>query len=303
MKRNLFFVLCLFFSVAIPLQGCSQQVVATPPNADSLALVDGQWQVDSLDGFVLKRLAISDNSYFGSCQYFSLLELPRSSRRRIAFAYDSTAELTSVMARQHNALAAVNGSFFDMGDGSPVCYLRIDGQEVGINTPSKTDTVNRKFYQYSSIVLRKGRAGVMVADSNRFWERSVQDSNMMTTGPLLIFRDSLMVQDTSRSFVYKRHNRTAMGRRRDGTLIFLVADGRFKGFADGLSIPELQATMRWLGCRDAVNLDGGGSSTMYVKGMSESGVVNYPSDNGLRDHTGERKVSNIIMIVKEGAAD
>lgn len=296
--RNLFFEFCLLFALFVPVLGCSQQVVATAPNADSIALVDGKWQVDSLDGFVLKRLVISDNSYFGSCQVFSLLELPRGSKCRVAFAYDSSAEYTSVMAQQHDALAAVNGSFFDMDDGSPICYLRIGGQEVGINTPSTTDSVNRKFYQYSTIVLRKGRAGVMVADSNRFWERSVQDSNMMTTGPLLIFRDSLLVQDTSRSFVCKRHNRTAMGRRRDGTLLFFVADGRFKGFAEGLSLPELQATMRWLGCRDAINLDGGGSSTMYVKGMPDNGVVNYPSDNRLRDHTGERKVSNIVMIVK-----
>lgn len=52
--------------------------------------------------------------------------------------------------------------------------------------------------------------------------------------------------------------------------------------------------MRWLGCTEAINLDGGGSSTMYIK---EFGVVNYPSDNGLHDHEGERPVSNAILLL------
>lgn len=292
------FLICAFLSFAFPLQGCTQNIGSVSVNADSLALANAIWRVDSLDGFVLKQLQISDNSYFGSCQNFCMIELPRNSECRLAFAYDSTADRTSSIAQRHGALAAINGSFFDMDDGSPVCYLRIAGREVGINTPAVTDTVNRKFYQYSTIVLRKGRAGVMVTDSNRFWERSVQDSNIMTTGPLLIFRDSLLVQDVSRSFVAKRHNRTALGRRRNGTVILFVADGRHKGFAEGLSLPELQQTMRWLGCRDAINLDGGGSSTMYVKDMPYNGVVNYPSDNQAPDHEGERRVSNIIMITK-----
>jgi exopolysaccharide biosynthesis protein len=52
--------------------------------------------------------------------------------------------------------------------------------------------------------------------------------------------------------------------------------------------------MRWLGCSSAINLDGGGSSTMYIK---DSGVVNYPSDNNQHDHEGERPVSNAILIL------
>ena len=52
--------------------------------------------------------------------------------------------------------------------------------------------------------------------------------------------------------------------------------------------------MRWLGCTEAINLDGGGSSTMYIK---DSGVVNYPSDNNRHDHDGQRPVSNAIILL------
>jgi exopolysaccharide biosynthesis protein len=65
-----------------------------------------------------------------------------------------------------------------------------------------------------------------------------------------------------------------------------------------MSIPELQHLLKWLGCRDAINLDGGGSTTMYVKGQPEEGVVNFPSDNKKWDHEGQREVANAIVITE-----
>jgi exopolysaccharide biosynthesis protein len=50
--------------------------------------------------------------------------------------------------------------------------------------------------------------------------------------------------------------------------------------------------MSWLGCRDALNLDGGGSSTMVFDGN----IVNHPSDNKKFDHQGERVVANAIVV-------
>ena len=61
---------------------------------------------------------------------------------------------------------------------------------------------------------------------------------------------------------------------------------------------ELQQIFRWLGCRDALNLDGGGSTTLFLNVNDHQGVVNCPSDNGRFDHEGERGVSNAILIMK-----
>jgi len=55
---------------------------------------------------------------------------------------------------------------------------------------------------------------------------------------------------------------------------------------------ELQQIMAALGCRDAINLDGGGSTTMVVR----DAVINHPSDNGQFDADGERRVANAIVI-------
>ena len=116
----------------------------------------------------------------------------------------------------------------------------------------------------------------------------------MTAGPMLLREGRYVPQRDDRTFVTKRHNRTALGLRPDGTVLLVVADGRFRHTAEGFSLTELQMVMRWLGCCDAINLDGGGSTTMYVKSR---GVVNHPSDNNTHDHDGQRPVSNAILIL------
>lgn len=261
---------------------------------DSLRVTDAEWSIDSLDGFVLKRYHFSEGSLFCSPQHLFVLEIPADSPRRLAFAYDSLLTPVADLAERSGALAAINGSYFDMQWGNPVCYLRVDGRELGENTPGRDDSVNRKYYQYATLSLRNGRPRLTVPDSSRRWEEGMKDSNIMTAGPMLLRKGELVPQRDDRSFVTKRHNRTALGIRKDGTTVLLVADGRFKHQAEGLTLPELELVMRWLGCREAINLDGGGSTTLYVK---DSGVVNYPSDNGRHDHEGQRPVSNAIILL------
>ncbi len=88
-------------------------------------------------------------------------------------------------------------------------------------------------------------------------------------------------------FYGTRHPRTAAGVRADGTIVLAVVDGRQPKVGVGMTIDELASLMAELGCVDAINLDGGGSTTMTVKGK----VVNSPSDP-----TGERAVSDALLV-------
>lgn len=90
-------------------------------------------------------------------------------------------------------------------------------------------------------------------------------------------------------FVDARHPRTLIGRDREGDVWLVVVDGRQPGHSVGMSLPELTAMARTLGLVDALNLDGGGSTTMVVNGA----VVNRPSDP-----TGPRPVSDAIVVLK-----
>ncbi len=263
---------------------------------DSLAFANGPWQTDTLDGMVLKQCRFEGQQLFASNQQIFVLEIPDTAHYTLAFAHEPRRTKTSEMAQKHGAVAAVNGSFFDMDQHFPVCYLRIDSVELGENTPGK-DTVNRKYYQYGTLCLLGDSVFILKTDSSRHWEEALPYPDIMTAGPLLIWHDTLQYMRDDRTFVTNRHNRTAVGIRDDGTVLLLVADGRFKQ-AEGLSLTELQQIFRWLGCRDALNLDGGGSTTLFLNVNDHQGVLNCPSDNGRFDHEGERGVSNAILIMK-----
>lgn len=284
MKRLFIYAL---FSVWV-LSACAQVDYSN----DSLRVVNAEWSVDSLDGFTLKKYHFGEGELFCSAQHLFVIEIPATSPRHLAFVCDSTLTPVSGLAARRDAFAAINGSFFDMENGNPVCYLRIDGHLWGENTPQKNDSVNRKYYQYAVITL--GPLHLRVPDSNRCWENVLSNGDIMTAGPMLLYEGDYVPQRDDRTFVTKRHNRTALGVRPDGTTLLVVADGRFKHKAEGLSLTELERVMHWLGCTEAINLDGGGSSTMYVK---DSGVVNYPSDNNRHDHEGQRPVSNAILLL------
>ncbi len=75
-----------------------------------------------------------------------------------------------------------------------------------------------------------------------------------------------------------KHPRTAMGYTADGKLILLVVEGRNPGTAEGASLTQLAAIMQQIGCIEAINLDGGGSSCMLVNGKETI----YPSDKQQR---------------------
>ena len=281
-----------FIALSLTLTACAQIDYSN----DSLRMVNAEWSVDSLDGFLLKRYHFGQGELFCSAQHLFLIELPPDSPCRLSFTYDTVLTEVSTLAQRTKALAAINGSFFDMDKGNPICFLRIDGTTVGENTPGKDDSLNRKYYQYASLTLHNGKPRIIIPDSCRLWENQLPDSNIMTAGPMLICNGKMVPQRDDRSFVTHRHNRTALGTKSDGTVLLLVADGRFKEHAAGLTLPELEMVMKWLGCTDAINLDGGGSSTMYVQGGLHDGIVNYPSDNRRHDHEGQRPVSNAILI-------
>uniref|UniRef100_UPI00359F139B phosphodiester glycosidase family protein n=1 Tax=Prevotella heparinolytica TaxID=28113 RepID=UPI00359F139B len=66
--------------------------------------------------------------------------------------------------------------------------------------------------------------------------------------------------------------------------------GRRKGKAEGISIPELTHMVRVLGGKDALNLDGGGSSTLWSSSLPDEGIANTLSGKA------ERKVANSLCV-------
>jgi hypothetical protein len=114
----------------------------------------------------------------------------------------------------------------------------------------------------------------------------------------VLLRDSVPATDLDSAggaaFGPVRHPRTAVGIAAGGRRVLLVAvDGRQRPYSDGMTLRELAAFFLALGVPEAINLDGGGSTTMVVR--DRGGVlriVNRPSDAA-----GERPVANALAVV------
>jgi hypothetical protein len=119
----------------------------------------------------------------------------------------------------------------------------------------------------------------LLPDPEGEWDRA---EGAVSAGPLLLWQGKRLEEpekeSISRVFFLARHPRTAVGVRADGTLLFVTVDGRQPETSVGMSIPELTDLMLELGCVSAVNLDGGGSTTMVIDGQ----VVNSPSGSSPR---------------------
>jgi len=94
----------------------------------------------------------------------------------------------------------------------------------------------------------------------------------------------------------RRHPRTAVGLRADNTAVLLTVDGRHPGKSEGMTLEELAQFMKELGCVEALNLDGGGSTTLWLRNR---GVINYPTDNDQFDHEGARRVFSAVIVLSE----
>jgi hypothetical protein len=119
------------------------------------------------------------------------------------------------------------------------------------------------------------------------WPRVVDS---MGGVPRLV-EDGKIVASKCRSRFCRRHPRTGIGVTEEGTVVLMVVDGRSRRSV-GMTLYRFALTFASLEVTDAVNLDGGGSSAMWIAGR---GVVNRPSDPG-----GERKVVNAVLVLPGG---
>jgi len=122
------------------------------------------------------------------------------------------------------------------------------------------------------------------------WKRA---SFIVGAGPQLI-KDARIALTTeaegiAERFASDRHPRTAIAKLKDGRILLATVDGRQPGVSVGMTLAELASLLREFGAVDGINLDGGGSTTMVINGK----LVNAPSDQ-----TGERPVSDALLIVE-----
>ena len=274
MSRRFSFYFLMFFLTEIT----SLSAQDFPKRLSSL-----DWQRQKLaPGLVLKSVHTAD--LYQSKQYINVLMVRR--KRRLSIEYlNSDLKPTSWFAENAGALAAVNAGFFNMKNGGSVTYLKVDDTVVN---GQRTDAA---YLTNSCLAVdERQRLHILAMADTAFLSGADSYEDALFTGPLLLWQGQAVSRFIPATDI--RHPRTCACSLPNGNTLLITVDGRHAE-AQGMTLPELTRLMQGLGCRNGINLDGGGSTTMWVK---DQGIVNHPSDNKSFDAAGERKVANVILV-------
>ena len=257
-----------------------------PPNIQRIA-----------DGIELRR--IHDPSLLsppGPIAVQALKLDPRRVTLEIAIAGDRlpARETVADMAARTKAAAAVNAGFFVVETGAPAGLLKVRGRLLGGNSRARGAVafLQRQgrtllLFDRVSVDRARGSYAPSLGSPVQDWQAA---KHAVGGAGLLVLNgrdlDEWTEERIAAGFDTTRHPRTMIGD--DGTSIWLITvDGRQPWLSLGMSFTELRGLARRLGLRSALNLDGGGSTTMVVRGV----IVNNPSDA-----SGPRKVSDAILV-------
>jgi hypothetical protein len=197
----------------------------------------------------------------------------------------SSNEATSTMALRTDALAAVNAGYYNTTNFLTNSYTEIDGVFIGGTGTSMTPESNRSVLAFSgdgqTIAKRTKLSTAFVPADSTDWNKIVDAiagrGSFITSGGTVVTQDN---EGTTVSHYDVRNPRTCIGYTASPYKAYLVAvDGRDAGVAEGMTYTELAQLMADLGIEQSVSLDGGGSTTAWVKG---TGIVNTPSDGSER---------------------
>lgn len=197
---------------------------------------------------------------------------------------ETTKQAQSMQTRRNtNVVGAINAGGYDMSNGRPSGAFIMSGTVINEPTGTtfwidKDGNAHITSAQECNAALAAGNVLEAVASFGDIFENGHARSGLDNT---------------------TRASRTAIGIKADGTVVMLMVDGRQAPYSVGMTMAEVGVAMEALGCVQAVNLDGGGSSTFATQREGES-ENNTSAGLTLRCRPSdgyERKVSNTIMVL------
>lgn len=234
--------------------------------------------ISSINDDTIKRYTIDENSRYQG--YYIVINDPKRVKIGLSSKLEVEGETTSEIAEHNGAIAAINGgAFVDKttvdwtGTGAyPDGLVMSEGKVVWDSTSGeKTELFG---------ITKKGVFIVGKYCLGELQKLGVQEA--LSFGPVLMVNGRKSKIEVDGGFA----PRTAIGQRKDGAIIMLVLDGKnIKRF--GATYTEVQEIMNKLGAVNAINLDGGKSTTMYYKGN----IINSPTNS-----MGERTIPTAVIV-------
>jgi len=249
---------------------------------------DGEWTtIPVAPGITWKRMRTTELP--GDVQTIQMVEVDRQVGWDVEASPHNGCKTVSAYAPTLNALVGINGGFFNSSCGS-LDLVKTNG--VLHSTNEMTG------YEQPTIGWNDG------APAQFSWIFPGQDFSGVNNGiggfPSLVeasvpFAAVYPGEQVWSSGDWQPNPRSAMGFKNGHTMMFWTLDGR-TDMGDGLSTPALAEALASWGAEYAMGLDGGGSTTLYIRDCSINSVVNFPSDNQKTDHKGMRSVSDGVYV-------
>ncbi|NFN85590.1 exopolysaccharide biosynthesis protein [Clostridium sporogenes] len=255
------------------------KIVKNPKMNDKQSV--GAINIDGIDNNSITRYNVHQNRFDGY-----ILEIRDPKRVKVACTSKRgvQGQRVSEMAEEKGTIAAINGGgFFDKNDTGKEWVGTGAYPEGIVISDGKTISKNVKDNEEVDVMAFNGEGELIVG------KRSYNELKQMNIKEALSFNRTLIVdgkpqvEDDGEQGLQPR---TAIGQKKDGTVVFIAIDGR-KVFKEGASLKDVQDILLDRGVWNAGNLDGGASTTMYYKGE----IINNPCNS-----TGERTVATCFYV-------
>ena len=248
-------------------------------NADQSKINRFDWETLNVRPGITYKKGIF--TLFGSAQRrIYILDVTLNSSNTLAIGVSDDAKvpiITTTMSKNYNAIVGINAGYFPSG-GTALKdpYIRINGVTIQMG-----DAATSYKFSNSALIINKNVAKVrkfseVVTNLNQIAAAIPvsEAENMILCGPILITNNEIESQDDS-SHNTSKTARTGLGVTADGKRVFMVVVDSGAGYT-GVTTTELAVILQALGAVDAMNFDGGGSSTMYIKDQGDNGLMNFP---------------------------
>ena len=183
-------------------------------------------------------------------------------------------------------MAAINGGGFTDSSSGDSKWTGTGGKPVGVlisNGTVKYNDVNDETTKVDVMAMTKN--GVLLVGPHSLSEMNeLGVTDAISFGPAIVVNGKGTIKSGDGGWGIAP--RTAIGQRKDGSILFMVIDGR-QTSSVGATLKDVQNIMLQYGAINATNLDGGSSSTMYYEGD----VINNPCDP-----LGERSVPSVVYV-------
>jgi hypothetical protein len=300
------------------------------------------WTVTTIEDGVDYYAFDGKESVTGTNQHIYVTDIDLSKPYSVKLGYYSPTTTASKVFAQNNAVAVIN-----CGYEKAALYLKVNGTTLSTITATTIgDTGVPQWKSEAALYLNQdqdvrieftGKDMTLAQWRTTYTERAKSENTFITSAPMLIDdyepvgeqfcdkhpKSAYLDKDGKDSNSENPYNhqgsdtnpRTAIAKTENNHVLLIVVDGRRNGFAKGISAKNLtKFLVNNFNPQYALNLDGGGSSTMCVKGQGdpETHVVNYPCDNRSSegkdgspketsgpDHAGQRPRDTFIMILKK----